>query len=56
MTSPYNPRCNGRVERVNRTIGEIHRLYKGKSLKEVQEAIHIRLNHTWHRAINDKPI
>lgn len=56
MTSPYNPRCNGRVERVNRTIGEILRLYSGKYFKKLHKAIHTRVNYTWNRSIKEEPI
>lgn len=52
LTSPNNPRRNGIVEKVNRTIGEILRLYRGRNIADLRNAIHARLNNTWNRATN----
>lgn len=55
MTTAYNPFCNGLVERANRTIGEILRICRHKSLEHLHKSIGIRLNHTYHSAIGKTP-
>lgn len=55
FTAPYNPRCNGLVERANETIGEVIRLKRGSTIEELQDAIHVRLNDTWHSSTGAIP-
>lgn len=43
------------MERANKTIGEVIRLNKGNSLKTLKNAIHVRLNETWHSGVQAIP-
>ena len=55
FTTPYNPQCNGIVERTNKTIGEILRIMIGRSIEELKNAISVRCNQTWHSSIGKSP-
>lgn len=46
LTSSYNPNSNSIVERINKTIGGVARIFKGKSPTKLKDAIEIGLNLT----------
>ncbi|KAG0420329.1 Transposon Tf2-6 polyprotein [Dictyocoela roeselum] len=54
-TSAYNPTGNSISERINKTIGDIYRMFKGHSVYELKRLIETRLNHTYHRIIKTSP-
>lgn len=54
-TTPYNPSCNGMVERQNKTIREILRIMGGRKISELKEALDIRLNKTLHSITKNLP-
>lgn len=49
MTSPYNPTANGISERINSTIKNILRIYKGHNLRQIIQKIEVNLNYCYHR-------
>ncbi|KAG0441142.1 Transposon Tf2-8 polyprotein [Dictyocoela muelleri] len=55
QTSPYNPTANGISERINSTIKNILRIYKGKLLKDVIAKIETNLNFTYHSIMKTSP-
>lgn len=56
FTSPYNPRCNGIVERVNKTVGEILRLYRGHNITDLKlQFMHVSIKHGIGRQIRYLP-
>ncbi|KAG0429710.1 hypothetical protein DMUE_5726 [Dictyocoela muelleri] len=56
MTSPYNPTCNGISERLNATIKNKLRIYKGESLNEIVKKIEVNLNFSFHSTLKASPI
>lgn len=54
-TIGYNPTGNSVVERVNQTIGNIIRIYKGFDLENVVSLICNNLNNTYHSTIETSP-
>lgn len=54
-TTPYNPTGNSVSERINRTIGELLRIYKGERLKKILNHINTRLQRCYHRTIGMTP-
>lgn len=54
-SSPHNPTGNSISERINQTIGDVLRLYKGRTLKELKDAIYTRINYTVNRTIGKSP-
>lgn len=55
LTSPHNPTGNSVSERINKTIADICRIYKGVSIYRLKRLIENRINHTYHRALNLSP-
>ncbi|KAG0442136.1 Transposon Tf2-9 polyprotein [Dictyocoela muelleri] len=54
-TSPYNPTANSISERLNSTIANILRIYRGFSLSETIKKIEVNLNLTYHSIIKSSP-
>ncbi|KAG0435920.1 Transposon Tf2-6 polyprotein, partial [Dictyocoela muelleri] len=54
-SSAYNPTGNSVSERINKTIGDICRIFKGSSLHELKEMIETRINMTYHRILDTSP-
>ncbi|KAG0439726.1 hypothetical protein DMUE_2232 [Dictyocoela muelleri] len=54
-TRAYNPTRNSISERINKTLGDISRMYKGKSVFEHKTFNETRLNHTYHRVLKASP-
>lgn len=52
----YSPQSNGITERLNRTIGEVLRLYKGENFNKVLEVVHRRINFTYNTSLNAIPL
>ncbi|KAG0439306.1 Transposon Tf2-9 polyprotein [Dictyocoela muelleri] len=55
LTSAYNPTGNSISERLNKTIADICRIYKGTSIANLKRLIETRINHTYHRALDMSP-
>ncbi|KAG0435690.1 Transposon Tf2-9 polyprotein, partial [Dictyocoela muelleri] len=55
-TSPYNPTCNGISERINYTIKNILRIYKGEPLTKIIERIEVNINFSYHSILKASPI
>ncbi|KAG0426439.1 Retrovirus-related Pol polyprotein from transposon TNT 1-94, partial [Dictyocoela muelleri] len=51
-TSAYNPSGNSISERLNKTIAEVCRIYKGCSVFNLKGFIETRLNETYHRILS----
>ncbi|KAG0420352.1 Endogenous retrovirus group K member 11 Pol protein [Dictyocoela roeselum] len=54
-TSVYNPTGNSISERLNKTIAEVCRIYKGYDVFDLKRLIETRLNETYHRIISATP-
>ncbi len=52
----FNPTGNSISERINQTINDLMKIYKGESLKKTIQMINTRLNFTHHRIIGCSPI
>lgn len=50
-----NPTCNGISERINKTIKELLRIYKGQSIKQAIIKINTALNVFYHKTIKTSP-
>ncbi|KAG0437948.1 Pol polyprotein [Dictyocoela muelleri] len=55
LASAYNPTGNSVSERINKTIADICRIYKGSSIHLLKNLIEIRINHTYHCALDFSP-
>lgn len=55
FTTPYNPTGNSISERINRTIGEIIRCYRGNKLSTILKIINTGLQKCYHKAIKTTP-
>ena len=54
-TTAYNPTSNGISERINYTIGNILRIYKGGDINNLVEMIELNLNGTYHQTLKATP-
>lgn len=54
-TPTYHLSSNGISERLNQTIAEVLRIYKGISIGKVTEKINRRLNINYHRGVGESP-
>ncbi|KAG0435490.1 Transposon Tf2-6 polyprotein, partial [Dictyocoela muelleri] len=55
FASPYNPTCNSLSERINSTISNILRIYKGWNIKIIHEIIENRLNKIVNVSLKTSP-
>jgi transposase InsO family protein len=55
LTNAHNPTANSIVERINQSIGNIARICKGFSLKELKEKICTHLNYSTNRTTKYSP-
>lgn len=54
-TTAYNSTGNSVSERINKTIGEVLRCRRGKTLRKTMVTINRRLQETYHRTIGTTP-
>ncbi|KAG0420508.1 Transposon Tf2-6 polyprotein [Dictyocoela roeselum] len=55
LTSAYNPTCNGISERINGTIGNICRISRKRTIKELLRNLFIGINFTCHTTLGLSP-
>ncbi|KAF9760824.1 Transposon Tf2-6 polyprotein [Nosema granulosis] len=55
-TPMYHPASNGISERLNQTVAEVMRMYRGENIYEIERLIMKRLNYNYHRGIDEQPI
>ncbi|KAG0440341.1 Pro-Pol polyprotein [Dictyocoela muelleri] len=54
-TPIYHPSSNDISERLNQTVAEVLRIFKGKSIYTIESLINKRLNINHHRSIQEQP-